>query len=316
MTSGRTTLGPRLRGDDAYQLFDLPLQKANINGIEIAYRTAGQGAPLLLLHGFPQTHVLWHKVWPVLTQQFTCVAMDLRGYGDSAKPPSDPPHAAYSKRAMAQDALGLMTQLGYPQFKVLAHDRGARVAHRLALDHPQALRRLMLLDIAPTLDMYRGTTETFARLYAHWFFLIRPAPYPERLIQTGPDWFVQTTMASRFGATGEQGTGPFDPRAMREYQRCAMQPDWAHAVCEDYRASAGIDLEQDQADRDAGRKVQCPTLILAGREGVVDRLFDARALWAAQCMQSEYDVVPGGHYIPEEAPAEMLARGLGWLAAS
>jgi haloacetate dehalogenase len=291
-------------------LFDLPLQTAHVNGITVAYRTAGSGPPLLLLHGFPQTHVLWHKAWPALTQRFTCVAMDLRGYGDSAKPDSAPPHAAYSKRTMAQDAADLMALLNHRAFAVLAHDRGARVAHRLALDHPQAVMRMVLLDIAPTLDMYRGTNEAFARLYAHWFFLIRPAPFPERLIDTGPTWFVQNTMASRFGATGDATASAFTPQAMREYERCAELPGWAHAVCEDYRAAAGIDLEHDAADRAAGRKVRCPVLVLAGTDGVVARLFDAQSLWAAQCDDARYATVPGGHYIPEEAADDMLAQVL------
>ncbi len=293
------------------ELFDLPLRHTTgEGGVRIAFRTAGQGAPLLLLHGHPQTHVLWHKVWAELTSRFTCIALDLRGYGDSNKPVGAPPHTAYSKRTMAADAVAVMRSLGHERFAVLAHDRGARVAHRLALDHPQAVLRLMLLDIAPTLDMYRGTTETFARLYYHWFFLIQPAPYPETLIGQDPAYYVRTTMAGRFGASGERGFGPFDARAMAEYERAARTPGWAHAVCEDYRAAATIDLEHDEADRSAGRRIECPLSVIVGASGVVARLFDAQALWVRQARHLEFSVSPGGHYVPEEAPAFLLERAL------
>jgi haloacetate dehalogenase len=296
------------------ELFDLPLQTALVNGLTIAYRRAGTGAPLLLLHGFPQSHVLWHKVWPQLTERFDCVAMDLRGYGDSEKPHGGPPHATYSKRAMASDALELMRQCGFARFNVLAHDRGARVAHRLALDDASAVQRLVLLDIAPTLDMYRATNEAFARLYYHWFFLIQPAPMPEKLIASDPAWYVRNAMAGRFGATGENGLGPFDARAMAQYVRCAALPGWPHAICEDYRASAGIDLELDQASRDGGHRMQCPTLVMVGEQGVVARLFDAATLWRAQCLSAQTILVPGGHYIPEEAPAALLEHALPFFA--
>ncbi|MFC3147192.1 alpha/beta fold hydrolase [Piscinibacterium candidicorallinum] len=298
------------------ELFDLPLQHAaGEGGVRIAYRTAGQGRPLLLMHGHPQTHVLWHKVWAELTARFTCVAIDLRGYGDSDKPEGAPPHTAYSKRTMAADALTVMRALGHECFAVLAHDRGARVAHRLALDHPLAVQRLMLLDIAPTLDMYRGATETFARLYYHWFFLIQPAPYPETLIGQDPAYYVRKTMAGRFGATGDTGFGPFDPCAMAEYERASRTPGWAHAVCEDYRAAATIDLAHDEADRAAGRKIECPLSVIVGANGVVSRLFDAQALWARQARGVEFAVSPGGHYVPEEAPAFLLERALPFLSA-
>ena len=296
-------------------LFDWPIQFAPVNGVRIAYRMGAHGKPaLLLLHGHPQTHVLWHTMWDELNQHFSCVAIDLRGYGDSSKPKGEPEHTNYSKRCMALDALQLMASLGYSQFKVLAHDRGARLAHRLMLDHPSVVQAATLLDIAPTLDMYRATNEAFARAYYHWFFLIQPQPLPETLLGHDPVYYCRNVMAGRFGAVGERGFGPFDARAMAEYERCAASEGWVHAVCEDYRASAGIDLAHDQASRDAGEKIAMPLQVLWGDQGVVHRCFKPLELWQAQAaLPVQGGTLPCGHYLAEEAPAALLAQCLPFL---
>ncbi len=301
-----------------HTLFQLPLHQTSVNGIRIAHRTSALGKPpLLLLHGHPQTHVLWHKIWDALAEHFTCVAMDLRGYGDSSKPVGDVDHSNYSKRTMAQDAVVLMASLGYPQFKVLAHDRGARVAHRLALDHPLAVQALSVLDIAPTYDMYRSTDEAFARAYYHWFFLIQPAPLPETLLGHDPVYYCRNVMAGRFNAVGERGFGPFDPLAMAEYERAATSEGWVHSVCEDYRASATVDLVHDQANRDADQKLTMPLQILWGNQGVVHRCFKPLALWQAQAALPVVGQSLGcGHYIAEEVPQDLLAHALPFLLAA
>lgn len=268
----------------------------------------GDGPPLLLLHGHPQTHAIWHKVAPALAERFTIVACDLRGYGDSSKPQGDADHANYSKRAMALDALAVMHSLGFESFRVLAHDRGARVAHRLALDHPQAVERMALLDIAPTLAMYEQTSEAFARAYWHWFFLIQPAPMPERLIEADPAAYVRDVMGKR-----SAGLAPFDPRALAEYQRCLALPGAAHGICEDYRAAAGIDLEHDRHDREAGRKLMMPLLALWGEQGVVGRCFDPLREWRLVADDVQGGALPCGHYIAEEAPDALLGRVLPFL---
>jgi haloacetate dehalogenase len=298
-----------------YSLFELPCQQAAVNGILIAYRISALGKPpLLLIHGHPQTHVLWHKVWDALGEHFTCVAMDLRGYGDSSKPAGDADHGNYSKRTMAQDAVQLMASLGYAQFKVLAHDRGARVAHRLLLDHPNAVIAASLLDIAPTLDMYRSTNEAFARAYYHWFFLIQPHPLPETLLGHDPVYYCRNVMAGRFNAVGELGFGPFDPRAMAEYERCATSDGWVHGVCEDYRASATIDLAHDQASCDAGDTIAMPLQVLWGELGVVNRCFKPLELWQAQAaLPVQGQALACGHYVAEEAPQALLAQALPFL---
>ncbi|NDY93124.1 alpha/beta fold hydrolase [Ideonella livida] len=279
-------------------------------GVQIHVRSGGRGTPLLLLHGHPQTHALWHRVAPALAQHHTLVLADLRGYGDSSKPPGEPDHANYSKRVMAQDLLAAMRALGHERFDVLAHDRGARVAHRLAQDHPRAVRRLALLDIAPTLAMYRQTTETFARAYWHWFFLIQPAPLPERLIEADPAAYVRDVMGRR-----SAGLAPFDPRALAAYQRALALPGTAHGLCEDYRASAGIDLEHDQADRDAHRLLPMPLLVLWGREGVVHRCFQPLHEWRAVATDVRGRALDCGHYIAEEAPQALLDEVLPFFAA-
>ncbi|MCL9642130.1 alpha/beta hydrolase [Rahnella bonaserana] len=279
-----------------------------VNGTEIACRIAGQGEPLLLLHGHPQTQAIWHKVAPYLTSQFTVVLADLRGYGDSGKPEPDAEHLNYSKREMAKDQFELMAALGFNQFSVVAHDRGARVAHRLALDHPQAVKRLVLMDIAPTLSMYRQTTETFARAYWHWFFLIRPAPLPEALIKADPDLYLRSVMGSR-----SAGMQPFTKEAYADYLRCLQLDGTARGICEDYRASAGIDLQHDEVDLNAGRKVKCPLLVLWGEQGTVGKCFAPLAEWEKVAENVQGEALPCGHYIAEEQPELLLEKVLPFL---
>jgi haloacetate dehalogenase len=270
-------------------------------GVAVHARHAGQGPALLLLHGHPQTHAMWHRVAPTLAQRFSVVMMDLRGYGDSDRPVADDHHLHHSKRCMAQDALALMQSLGHARFSVLAHDRGARVAQRLALDHPAHVQALLLLDIAPTLAMYENTSEEFARAYWHWFFLIQPAPLPERLINADAVAYVREVMGRRHG-----GLAVFAAQAMAEYERCIQLPGSATAICEDYRASASIDLVHDRTDRAAGRKIVQPLRVLWGEHGVVGRCFDVLALWREAAADFSGRALPCGHYIAEEVPQLLL----------
>ena len=268
----------------------------------------GSGPPLLLLHGHPQTHAMWHLVAPALTKHFTVVLMDLRGYGDSARPTSDAEHAAYSKRAMAFDAVAVMLHHGFKRFGVLAHDRGARVAHRLAVDHPSCVTRLMLLDIAPTLAMYENTTQAFATAYWHWFFLIQPPPLPEALIASDPARYVRSVMGKRHA-----GLAAFAPEALAEYERCAQIPGTAQAICEDYRASSSIDLTHDRADVAAGHKLEQPLQVLWGEHGAVGQCFDVLGLWRDRATQVTGNSLPCGHYIAEEAPDLLIPQALNFF---
>jgi haloacetate dehalogenase len=278
-----------------------------IPGSCVRLRTGGSGPPLLLLHGYPQTHVLWHKVAALLSPRFTIVAADLRGYGDSAKPPGSADHAAYSKRAMAGDLVAAMAALGHDRFFVGSHDRGARVGHRMALDHPHAVLRLATLDIAPTREMYAGTTDAFARAYWHWFFLIQPAPFPERMIGADPDAYWLKKCGS-----GSAGLTPFDPAAFAEYLRCFRDPATIHASCEDYRAAATIDIAHDDAD--AGRKMEQPLLALWGKHGTVNACFDVLGLWRERAADVRGHALAGGHYLAEELPAEVAAEFLAFFS--
>lgn len=272
-----------------------------VNGTVIRCRVGGSGPALLLLHGHPQTHVMWHRVAPTLAEKFTVVCADLRGYGDSARPGASPHHAAYSKRTMAQDMADLMTSLGHQQFRLAAHDRGARVAHRLLLDHPGRVQRAMLLDIAPTLAMYEQTTQAFAKAYWHWFFLIQPAPLPERLIDADPAAYIRDVMGRRHA-----GLAAFAPEALQEYLRCIAIPGTATSICEDYRASAGIDLEHDRADRAKGHQVTAPLRVLWGAEGAVGRCFPVLDLWREAATDVSGKALGCGHYVAEEQPAKLL----------
>lgn len=280
----------------------------HVNGVDITYRIKGSGPGLLLLHGHPQTHVIWHKVAEQLAEHFTVVAADLRGYGDSGRPPADERHTSYSKREMARDSVELMQALGFTQFSILAHDRGARVAHRLALDHPATVQRMVLLDIAPTLAMYSQTNEAFARAYWHWFFLIRPAPLPETLIEADPEAYLRSVMGSR-----SAGLKPFTDEAFAEYLRCLSLPGSARGICEDYRASADIDLEHDRADLEAGHHLSLPLLVLWGAEGTVGRCFDPLREWQQVAADVRGKPLPAGHYLAEEVPELLLAEALTFL---
>jgi haloacetate dehalogenase len=272
-----------------------------VNGLKIMARKGGSGRPLLLLHGHPQTHAIWHRVAQQLAKSFTVIMTDLRGYGDSSKPQGLHDHSNYSKRSMALDQIQVMRHFGFSEFDVLAHDRGARVAHRLALDHPKAVKRLVLLDIAPTLAMYEKTSNQFARSYWHWFFLIQPAPMPERLIEADPAAYVRDVLGRR-----SAGLAPFDPRALAEYVRCLQQPGSAHGLCEDYRASATIDLVHDQMDLEEKNFLQQPLLVLWGEQGVVHQCFEPLKEWSKLAVNVQGKALPCGHYIPEEAPELLL----------
>lgn len=269
-------------------------------GIDIHVTIGGAGRPLLLLHGYPQTHVMWHKIAPKLAERFTVVMPDLRGYGDSEKPAPDERHVNYSKRVMAQDQIDMMRALGFARFQCVGHDRGGRVLHRLCLDHPSAVERAAMLDIGPTASMYAHTDKAFATAYFHWFFLIQPPDLPERMIGADPDYWL-----GRLLGRWSSQAGVFTDEAVAEYRRCFRDPRGISATCEDYRAAATIDLEHDRVD--AEKRVTCPLLVLWGAEGVVGRMFDALALWREKAPDVRGHALPCGHFIPEEAPREILA---------
>jgi haloacetate dehalogenase len=279
---------------------------ADLADVTIRTAVGGQGPPLLLLHGHPQTHLTWHKVAGSLANRFTVVACDLRGYGDSSKPDGGIDHVRYSKRAMARDQVDLMRQLGYEHFAVVAHDRGARVGHRLALDHPLAIEKVALLDIAPTATMYARTDMEFARRYFWWFFLIQPFDLPERMIAADPDHFLQQHIDGQVKIAGS-----VDPQVMAQYRRCYANPATRHAICEDYRASAGIDLVHDAADADA--RISCPLLILWGARGVVGELYDVLETWRSKAESVSGHAIDCGHSPQEEAPDALLAALDGFL---
>jgi haloacetate dehalogenase len=275
-----------------------------VGGGAICARVGGSGPPLLLLHGYPQTHVMWHRVAPALARRLTVVCADLRGYGDSVKPPSDATHAAYAKRATALDMVELMAALGFERFAVAGHDRGGRVTHRLCLDHPDRVTRAAVLDIVPTATIFAATDQAIATGYYHWFFLIQPEPLPERLIGADPIFYLRTKLGQW---SGGRSAGFVAPEAMAEYERCFADPATIHATCEDYRAAATIDLAHDAADADA--RIACPLLVLWGERGLMHRHFDVLASWRAKAAGPvEGRAVPCGHFLPEEAPAETLAE--------
>lgn len=282
--------------------------RCDVNGVTIAGTIGGSGPPLLLLHGYPQMHAMWHAVAPALTQQFTVIAADLRGYGDSAKPADDPAHITYSKRAMAADMVQVMEHFGFTRFAVVGHDRGARVTHRMCLDYPDRIERAAVLDIVPTHHMYLTADREFATAYYHWFFLIQPAPLPETLIGADPEFWLRSKL-KHWGRTPTA----FRDEVVAEYLRCFRDPATIAASCADYRAAATIDLEHDEADRRAGRKVQCPLLVLWGAEGFVGRKYDVINVWREYALDVQGHSVPGGHFLPEEAPAETLAALLAFF---
>lgn len=270
------------------------------NDININYVIGGEGQPLLLLHGYPQSHIMWHKVAPELAKNFTVVVSDLRGYGDSSKPKSTAKHEPYSKRATAKDQVRLMQSLGFSSFYLAGHDRGGRVGHRMALDYPEVVKKLAVLDIAPTYTMYRTTDMEFAEAYYHWFFLIQPYDLPEKLIGADPVYFLN----KKFGQWGRD-SGAFTEAALAEYLRC-LTPETIHASCEDYRASATIDLEHDQIDIDRGKKMQCPVLCLWGEKGFVGQKYDVVKEWKKWADKVVGYSLPCGHYLPEESPMKTI----------
>lgn len=286
-----------------YQPFTFDAGGVSIHGMK-----GGSGPPLLLLHGHPETHVIWHRLAGDLARHFTVIATDLRGYGASGKPESDAQHMPYSKRVMAADQIAVMRHFGFERFMVCAHDRGARVAHRMALDHADSVDRLMLLDIAPTLTMYETTDRAFATAYFHWFFLIQPEPLPEALIGSQTDAYIDAVMGSRHA-----GLAPFAPHALQSYRDALKQPGAVHAMCEDYRASASIDLEHDRTDVECGNKISCPLRVLWGEHGVIEKCFDALDEWRRVARDVSGRKMPSGHYIPEEVPEELLAEMLAFF---
>lgn len=261
---------------------------------------AGEGPPLLMLHGYPQTHVMWFKIAPALAERFTIVLPDLRGYGDSAKPPGGPDHAGYSKRAMAEDQVQVMEELGFERFRVVGHDRGARVAHRMALDHPEAVEKLALLDIVPTLTLFETVNQPVATGYYHWFFLIQSGGLPERLIGQDPEFYLRHKL-SHWSADG----GAFTDQAMAEYLRCFSNPETIRASCEDYRAAASIDLEHDREDGD--HRIACPTLVLWGGKGLMGRQYDVLTTWRDKADDLRGHAIDCGHFLAEEKPEDTYA---------
>lgn len=257
----------------------------------------GNGPPLLLLHGYPQSHVLWHKIAPRLAQDFTVVCVDLRGYGDSSKPPSTPDHFPYSKRAMAQDMVEVMTALGFERFSVAGHDRGGRVAHRLVLDHEPRIAKAAVLDIAPTHKIFTSTNQAIATGYYHWFFLIQPKGLPEHLIGLDPDYYLNAKLGH-----WSAGMDGFTAEALAEYARCFRDPATIHATCEDYRAAATIDLAHDEADMH--KRPALPLLALWGKRGFMERSFNVLATWRERFRTVQGKALDCGHFLPEEKPEE------------
>jgi haloacetate dehalogenase len=282
-------------------------RRIKTSGAIINLEVGGEGPPVLLLHGYPQTHALWHKVAAKLARDYTLVCPDLRGYGDSSKPKGLPDHSNYSKRAMALDMVEVMESLGFIAFHVVGHDRGGRVGHRMARDHGRRVRSLTVLDISPTLKMYQSTNMPFAKAYYHWFFLIQQTPLPETMV---------AAMGVKY-ILGRIGRGPsklkrFDPRAVAEYARCFRDPRTIHATCEDYRASATIDLVHDK--QDLKKKLRMPVLALWGRQGVIEALFDCLGDWRQVAVDVRGRALQCGHFIPEEKPAELVAELRRFLA--
>jgi haloacetate dehalogenase len=278
-----------------------------VGDVSIRARVGGSGPPLLLLHGNPQTHVMWHKVAPALAAHFTVVASDLTGYGRSSKPPSTPDHRPYSKRAMAADQLAVMRQLGHERFCVAGHDRGGRVAYRMALDHPDAVARLAVLDIVPTWEAFARGGREFGLGYYHWFFLAQPEPLPEHLIGADPDWFWQWHTARG------QPEGVFTREALDDYLACFRDPETIRAICEDYRAAAAIDCELDEADKRAGRRIACPVLALWGGRARLEQWYDTVAVWREWADDVRGRALDCGHYLPEERPDETAAALLAFF---
>ena len=288
---------------------DFTLTTHRVTDGTVRLRTAGSGPPVLLLHGNPQTHAMWHAVAPSLAERFTVIAPDLRGYGESFKPGATGDHAPYAKSSMARDLAELMTALGHDRFQVVAHDRGARVAHRLALDNPTRVERLCVMDIVPTIEHFERTDMAFALGYYHWFWFAQPHPFPEELINAAP-----TTWFNAHTSREPKPPSFFHPEALDDYLRAAHDPDNITGMCEDYRAAATIDLEHDRISRSEGRKIVCDLLVLWGSKGKIGGWYDPLDLWRHYGTGTvQGGTIDSGHYLAEEAPTEVLARLEGFL---
>lgn len=275
------------------------------DGANLFVRRSGpkNAEPIVLLHGYPQTSAMWHAVAPILSRSYQVICPDLRGYGASEKPNSDARHYPYSKRAMAKDIIAMMKRLGHNKFLVGAHDRGARVAHRLGLDYPDRIEAMVLLDIAPTREMYAGTSANFAQIYWHWFFLTQPNPLPEKMIAADPEGFWKLKCLNQ-----AHGQNPFSPEALAEYLASFKDPNTIHSTCEDYRAAASIDIEHDDADH--GKKLTMPILALWAKFGVIESCFNALDLWRQRALHVEGEALDATHYMAEEIPYEVTKHML------
>lgn len=270
-------------------------------------RVGGSGPPLLLLHGYPQTHVMWHRVAPLLAERFSVVAADLTGYGASHRPPPSADHVAYSKRAMAADQVAAMAELGFPRFAVAGHDRGGRCGYRMALDHPERVERLAVLDIVPTGEVYRRADMSLGLGYWHWFFLAQPAPFPERVIAAAPGVFFE-------GGAMAGGEAQFGTEALAAYRKAWRDPAAIEAFCEDYRAGATVDFTLDEHDRVAGRRIDCPLLALWGRRGALERWYDVLAVWRGWAGDVRGRGLDATHYLAEDSPEEVAGELAGFFA--
>jgi haloacetate dehalogenase len=319
VAAGRALFGAELRsgsppqGSSSSFFEGFKREQIKTSGATINTVYGGKGSPLLLLHGIPETHILWRNVAPVLAQDFFLVVTDLRGYGDSSKPPGGENHGAYSKRAMAQDQVELMEHLGFQKFAVMGHDRGGRVAHRMALDHADRLTKLVILDIVPTYTMYQNVSKEFATVFYHWFLLVQPAPFPETLIANSAEYFLKFLLFRLGGETPSDAIpGWVGDAAFAEYLRCFSDPAGIHAICEDYRATASIDLVHDA---DQSQKIQCPLLVLWAEKGPFHRLYNVLETWRDRATNISGKALPGGHFFPEQSPQDLIREIKPFLSA-
>jgi haloacetate dehalogenase len=307
-----TPAEPQAPGRDFFAGFKR--EQIKTTGATINVVHGGKGSPVLLLHGIPETHVLWRKVAPVLAQNFTLVITDLRGYGDSSKPPGGADHFGYSKRAMAQDQVEVMEHLGFPKFAVVGHDRGGRVAHRMALDHSDRVTRLAILDIVPTYKCYQTVNQDFATVFFHWFLLVQPPPFPETMLGNSAELFLKTMLFRLGGEAPREGLPEWvDRPAYNEYLRCFRDSAAIRALCEDYRAAASIDLAHDKADLD--KKIECPFLVLWSEKGPFHRMYDVLQTWRERSSQVSGKALPTGHFLPEQVPDQLIAELKPFLGA-